>query len=397
MGGASKSFFDEAKYRQYLRTLVSSRRRIVYAVEFNNSASHLAAGNSAGQINVFDIGQSNRDARCTAPLEAGSEQQPETRTSLDHVATRFLDGTVYALYTDVCSNVLFCGTDAGIFAYRWEQLLDSGEEGEASKPCYSCTVQAGAPALDGRIEVNAIAGSSGSHIFAGTGIGTVECFTSDRLSWCERYQGGGADGYTHCVAMLGNLEDNCFVAGGDDGLLRMYDVRAGASPQKVFDMRRMTSARHRAWVGCVVADFDGQFIVCGDGNRNLTSIHVGTGAVLATTKLDFVPNSLVHRGSEIYCGGSDRVDSPPSGGLSADVQQRMSLLRRYSPTCEEVGSSPVSVSASGVYAVAYHSSSGSMAAAGYSTRHRWHDTTELIDVYLNPPIRSFTMAAAIGR
>lgn len=397
--GRRGAFFDEANYREYLRSMVSSRRRIVYAIEFSSTASHLVAGNSAGQINCFDIHCSSRDPHffASSPNRKDTQQQ-KVRACSDHVSTHFLDGTVYALYTDSRSNVLFCGTDGGIVGYKWEDLLDAGDHVETSKPIFSYPVQlkpavALASSRDGRIEVNAIAGSQGSRIFAGTGIGTVECFTSDTLSYLKRFHGGGADGYAHCVAMLGDVGDTCFVTGGDDGRLRLYDERAGGMPQRVFDLLRMNSARQRAWVGCVASDSDGQFIVTGDANRNLTSIHVGTGAVLDSTELDFVPNSLVYRAGEIYCGGSDIVESSkPSESSSSE---EASLLRRYSLSCEEISSA--SVSAGGVYALAQHPASGCMAAGGYSTRHQWHDTAELIDVYLNPPIRSFTMAAAAGR
>jgi WD40 repeat protein len=383
-----KPFFDEDAYRAYLRTLVTTRRRIVYATEFNAAGTHLAAGNSAGHINLFSLESAARDFAALPVLDAQAVPRvPDAEAARQKAggALRQVDvprcGAVYSLYTD--DECLFCGTENGIVMYKWEHLLD--DDASQHQPTVQCTIQAPGGRrleIDDPIEVNAIAGVKRSCVFAATGDGTVYCYTSDRSSFIGKFSGGGPGAYLHCITMCGEREENSFMSGGDDGVVRLYDRRAGDAPQRFFHMRKLTAATQHSWVGCITTDADGTFMVCGDGNRNLTTVHVASGQVLATSNLDFVPNALVHRGGELFCGGGDRLTQ--EGDESGK-------LYRFNLQCHAIGSSEVS--ASGVYALASHAPSGCMAAAGYSTRGRWHDAAELIDVYVRPPVRSFHMTA----
>lgn len=377
---ARKPFFDEDAYREYLRSLVTSRRRIVYAAEFNSTATHLAAGTSAGQINIFDLEAS---ARKFSEFPKFDNDATLSRKRSD--TSRLVDvesGAVYGLYTD--NELLICGTDGGLVGYKWEHLL--GDTVLNDRNVYRQAVQAKGGSrlvVDDPIEVNAIAGSKGGYIYAATGQGTVESYTSDSLSFIDRFRGDGPGAYLHCITMRGDCEENSFVSGGDDGLLRLYDRRVGTHPQRLFSTQKLTGAKQHAWVGCVATDSDGSFIICGDGNRNLTTIHVASGSVLGTQKLDFVPNALVHRAGELYCGGGDNLKQ--AGGESGK-------LYRFDLECREIGSAEVS--ASGVYALSANVRCGYMAAAGYSRRGRWHDGAELIDIYVKPPVRSFHVTAS---
>lgn len=382
-------FFNELKYSEYLRRLVMSRRRTVYALEFNADATHLASGNSAGHLNIFDLQAAAGEFSSTSNEFVHSREKGVgvdiSRSPSPSLSIHTDAGPMYSLFSDC--NLLFCGADSAIMVYRWEHLLDDSEK---CAPVYKTSVHAKAShgVVDEPIETNAITGMRmGSHVYAATGNGTVECFSSDKLRFEERFQGAGPRAYFHCIAMCGTQEQNTFITGADDGVVRLYDRRCGLFPQRDFDLQRLVPSATRAWVGCIATDVDGGFMICGNGNRKLTSIHLGSGSVLGSTDLDFVPNALVYRGAEVYCGGADRLPGSRQG--TGDSEH---MLYRYSLECTEVGTSPVS--ASGVYAVASHMSSKCMAAAGYSTRHRWHDAAELIDMYVHPPARSFYMAAS---
>lgn len=376
--GSPAPFFDEEEYSTCLLSLVTSRRRIVYATAFNSAGTHVAAGNSAGQVNIFDLHGVAQSLNSFPSLGGHSPVRSKSGDALLQVQVG--DGAVYSLYTH--GGMLYCGTGTGITAHRWENLLRPVDE--EREYAYRTTIQTGkGPLSDSNVEVNALTGSSaGNHLFAATGLGTVECYTADRMGYDTTFNGGGPGAYCHCITMLGSQEGNSFVTGGEDGYVRIYDRRAGKDPQRNFRLRALTGSSQDAWVGCVASDPDGSFLVCGDGNKNLTSIHVASGSVLGTTKLDYVPNAMVYEGGKVYCGGGDQL-------LREDGQS--GKLHRYGLDCVEEGTA--NSSASGVYALAVHPSSGCMAAAGYSTRGRWHDTDELVDVYINPPVRSFHMRA----
>lgn len=371
-------FFDEEEYSKCLLSLVTSRRRIVYATAFNSAGTHVAAGNSDGQVNIFDWRGVAQSLNSFPSLGGHSPARSKSGDALLQI--QLGDGAVYSLYTH--GERLFCGTVKGITSHNWENLLRP-EIKEHKYECRTAIHPSKTPLSDSNVEVNALTGShAGNSMFAATGLGTVASFTADRLCFGDTFNGGGPGAYCHCITMLGSQEANSFVTGGEDGYLRIYDRRAGSKPQRHFRLRALTGSSQDAWVGCVASDPDGRFIVCGDGNKNLTSIHVASGSMLGTTKLEYVPNAMVYEGGEVYCGGGDQL-------LREDGQS--GKLYRYGLDCVEAGTA--NSSASGVYALAVHPSSGCMTAAGYSARGRSHDADELVDVYINPPIRSFHMRA----
>jgi WD40 repeat protein len=380
----SKSFFDEVKYQAYLRTLVMSRRRIVFSLQFDRTASHLAAGNSAGHLNVFDLKAAARDFSAYPAL--GDQRIAAPRLSAPSLSVDTQSGSIYSIFSD--NGLLYCGTDTGILVYRWSDLLDDSAQ---CAPVYRTTVQVmGSGAVsDEPIETNAITGMRESRfVYAATGHGSVDCFTADTLRFHQRYRGGGPGAYLHCISMRGECDENSFVTGGDDGVVRAYDARAGLDPVKMLDLRNVSSVRQRGWVSCIASDVDGSFIVCGAGNRSLTSIHLASGSVLGTTSLEYVPNAVVYRDGELYCGGANKLEQHDPNLFP----EKGHVLYRYDLECFQTGVCPVS--SSGVYALALDPLSNSMAAGGYSTRHQWHDAAELIDVYIKPPVRSFSMAAS---
>lgn len=375
-------FFNDEEYRGYLRTLVPSRPRIVYATEFNSPGTHVTAGNSAGHISVFDVqslaGNCNSFPSLGGPSAGVRSKRGDTLRQVE-----VGQGAVYGLH--IHGDLLFCGTEKGIVGYKWKDLV-SGGAAHCSQACSTTVQRAEGGRTEESVEVNALTGSQGDHLFAATGLGTVECYTADGLRLEGSYQGSGPGAYLHCITMRGSQEANSFVTGGDDGVVRCFDRRAGRTPQRQFRLRDLTSSKQDAWVGCISSDPDGNFIVCGDGNRNLTSIHVASGSVLGTAKLDFVPNASLYLNGDIYCGGADQHKLQPT-----QEDGESGKLLRFGVDCKQIG--VADVSAGGVYALGAHSLSGCMTAAGYSTRGRWQDADELVDVYVNPPARSFSMRA----
>lgn len=132
------------------------------------------------------------------------------------------------------------------------------------------------------------------------------------------------------------------------------------------------------WIASVVTDADGSFAMVGDGSGKLISFHVASGSLLGTADLAMVPSALQTIGTEVYCGA---VDKSPSAEK---------MLYRFDMQCNPVGTAQTS--AAGTYAIAMHEQTSVTATGGYSFTQSGHcGFDEIVDVYLKPPLRSFSM------
>lgn len=139
----------------------------------------------------------------------------------------------------------------------------------------------------------------------------------------------------------------------------------------------------------------------GTSDRQLSALHFGSASTIKTVPLPFVPQSMTISGqSTFYVGGSDRYGGVHSSSVGTSTLQAFDVL------CNPLPAAPVS--AGSVYATAAAASSGGAYDGGHSSPHRsvvaaagftpttdfnspWQ-TQRRIDVYLDPPIRSFSLS-----
>ncbi len=136
-----------------------------------------------------------------------------------------------------------------------------------------------------------------------------------------------------------------------------------------------------SWIGSVITDDDGVFAMIGTGSGQLFSLHISSRAVAHSAQLDVVPVSLEMMDDHVYCGGVDKRKANASS------------LYMFNMQCEPV--SGVHSSKPGIYSIAVHSKAQVAATAGYSlTPCGLYAAPDVLDVYLSPPLHSFSMVMA---
>ena len=183
---------------------LSSIGRIVYAVEFNNDASFLAAGTSRGQVALFDL----HAAAAEHSIIRGRAAEEREMEHMSSLPMRF-DTTVGAI-NDMHSegSQLYCGTDEGVLVCAWDKLI----AGNIDCSLFRMDTQDSSNERQQRIEVNAITGMAGSgSLFMATGDGNAYSFSLDSAHQPQGFKGSGSAAYLHCITMCGENQPNVFL------------------------------------------------------------------------------------------------------------------------------------------------------------------------------------------
>lgn len=146
-------------------------------------------------------------------------------------------------------------------------------------------------------------------------------------------------------------------------------------------MERQRRVRFKPYISSLALNSDSTFAMIADNDRNITSFHLPTGSTISSIRAPFSPQAIVFADGYFYCGGSDthNSDQSPDGRC----------LRRCDVRCEDLD--VVSSSSSSIYALAA-SPAGAIAAGGHSLQKtNDQELAERADVYLCPPIRSFSV------
>lgn len=145
---------------------------------------------------------------------------------------------------------------------------------------------------------------------------------------------------------------------------------------------RTTRLKGRGAISCLGINDEGSFVMAGDAHYGVSTLHLHSSSVVSTTSVPFRPQAAVFTKGLFYCGGSDRAS-----------QESARYLHVYDFQCNPAGAGTTPVSARGVYALAVHPESGVMAAGGYCPQKSEKSLSgEMVDVYVDPPVRSFSFA-----
>lgn len=120
---------------------------------------------------------------------------------------------------------------------------------------------------------------------------------------------------------------------------------------------------------------DATFLLVGDARRKVRTIYMPAAAPMPETAINFVPRAAGFAQGNFFVGGSDRK-AGERGLAVVDFEGRVT------------GRTPTS--AGSVYALAV-GEKGNMAVAGFSPEKRaLGRAAEVVDVYVHPPVRSYS-------
>lgn len=161
-----------------------------------------------------------------------------------------------------------------------------------------------------------------------------------------------------------------------DNTVRQYDTRAGKTAVRSVNLKGSGS------ITCIATNGDGSFIMVGGESYNVSALHWPTSSVVASASSPFLPRAVCFSSGAFYCGGSDKIAEKNSRYLSVlDLQ------------CRPAGTGSTPVSSRSIYAIAVHPVTGLMAAGGYFPgKSRMENAGEVIDIFCDPPVRSFSFA-----
>lgn len=263
---------------------------------------YLAAGNNYGEVAIFGL---------AAALGAGATE--ESKKPL--FCFRAHRGPVYAL---ACGErQLLSASDGEVKAWNWADLAKKGckEVWTRRPPCRSSLE---VPEINS-IQINH---RDNSLVMAG-GDGVVRVM--DLESGAFTHELRGHRDCVHCVALRDPPQ--C-LSGGEDGTVRLWDLRHGSQVQliEVHKYPECSRPQHGKWIRCVATDSD--WMVCGGGPA-LTLWHLRS--VTPTTVFPLPPGQqhvLFHQDLLLACGqGSSLHQLQLSGELRGRVPCTPPVLR----------------------------------------------------------------------
>ncbi|XP_027621944.1 THO complex subunit 6 homolog isoform X2 [Tupaia chinensis] len=221
------SLFPQTEVFQALQRL----HMTVFSQSVSPCGKFLAAGNNYGQIAIFSL---------SAALS--SEAKEETH-----------DGPVYCMVST--DRHLLSAGDGEVKAWLWAEILKKGcKELWRRQPPYRTSLEVP--------EVNALllVPKENSLILAG---GDCQLHTMDLETGAFTRALRGHTDYIHCLALRERGPE--VLSGGEDGTVRLWDLRAAKEVQtiEVYKHEECARPQNGRWIGCLATDSD--WMVCGGG------------------------------------------------------------------------------------------------------------------------------------
>ncbi|XP_069739077.1 THO complex subunit 6-like [Phaenicophaeus curvirostris] len=194
----------------------------------------LAAGNNYGEVAVFSL---------SAALSAEAKEESKRPQGLLQAHS----GPVYALAST--ERLLLSASDGEVKAWAWAEL--------GKKGCRELWTRR--PPQRSSLEVPEINALEDSLVLAG-GDGAVRVLDLETGTFTHELR--GHQDYVHCLALRGPHQ--C-LSGGEDGSVRLWDLRSGSQVQviEVHKYPECSRPQHGKWIRCLATDSD--WMVCGGG------------------------------------------------------------------------------------------------------------------------------------
>jgi len=227
-------------------------------------------------------------------------------------------------------DVLVCGGVSELSVWRWSDLvagLEDGLDEDASTPharMHLDQAPGHAPHLSGSVECNMLAGDAGASVVVAGSDGVLYACDVESES-VVRALAGHAD-YVHCVSWA--AKGATFCSGGEDGVVCLWDLRAGGRPARRVDLHETLVRSGDAQVAAALRDkksfvsgvqvqAEGGMAMCGGGadTGNLMStkmpgwlceLHLGSGLLVTSTRApSAVQEMAITAHGELAVGGPE--------------------------------------------------------------------------------------------
>ncbi|XP_062036247.1 THO complex subunit 6 homolog isoform X1 [Lepus europaeus] len=212
----------------------------VFSQSISPCGKFLAAGNNYGQIAIFSLS-------AALSSEAKEESKKPVLTFQAH------EGPVYSMVST--DRQLLSAGDGEVKAWLWAEILKKGcKELWRRQPPYRTSLEVP--------EINALllVPKENALILAG---GDCQLHTMDLETGSFTRALRGHTDYVHCLALRERSPE--VLSGGEDGAVRLWDLRTAKEVQTVEVYKHEECARphNGRWIGCLATDSD--WMVCGGG------------------------------------------------------------------------------------------------------------------------------------
>ncbi|XP_074854525.1 THO complex subunit 6 isoform X1 [Carettochelys insculpta] len=212
----------------------------VFSQSISPCGKYLAAGNNYGEIAVFSL---------SAALS--SEAKEDSKKPV--VSFTAHDSPVYAMVST--ERQLLSAGSGEVRAWNWADIIKKGcKEAWSRRPPYRSSLEV--PEINS-LQLNP---KDNSLLLAG---GDCAVHVMDLESGTFTHELRGHSDYVHCLALRDQAQE-C-LSGGEDGTVRMWDLRTGAQVQviEVHKYEECSRPQNGKWVRCLATDCD--WMVCGGG------------------------------------------------------------------------------------------------------------------------------------
>ncbi|XP_067171046.1 LOW QUALITY PROTEIN: THO complex subunit 6 homolog [Apteryx mantelli] len=230
-----------APAEQAVRRSLELLHMSVFSQSVSPCGRYLAAGNNYGEIAIFSL---------SAALS--SEAKEESKKPV--VSFTAHDGPVYALVST--DRQLLSASDGEIKAWNWAEIVKKGcKEAWSRRPPLRSSLEVP--------EINSLQLNTKVGQLAGAAGGDCAVRVMDLESGAFTHELRGHRDYVHCLALRDQLHQ-C-LSGGEDGTVRLWDLRTGAQVQviEVHKYEECSRPQNGKWIRCLATDSD--WMVCGGG------------------------------------------------------------------------------------------------------------------------------------
>ncbi|EME29832.1 transducin family protein / WD-40 repeat family protein [Galdieria sulphuraria] len=265
----SFSLFDEQQYKKNLRRRTTLRYRPISACCISPSNKLVISASASGVLETYDLAH-----HCSRSTHTNIHS-----TACFHVQ----EGCIYSLVPDENHNLLWLGGDRDLRCFHWDDLDTRLSLSENKLDAVQ--------RIDmGYGETNGIAIHSSQNLIIAAG-GDSKAYVYDYVRSKVVTTLKGHEDYLHDV-ILDKKSSSLVATCSEDCTLRLWDLRSGQCIRTIDRKRKHRPSSSKRFITTAMFDSDSNFLLIGDGAKNLSICYVATGEIVRSTSFMGIPSRL---------------------------------------------------------------------------------------------------------